>query len=39
MPKSEKEEKPATFYRILPKIKQVIYTMGTVYTPNIMILA
>ena len=26
-------------YRILPKVNQVIYTMATIYMPNIMILA
>ena len=26
-------------YRLLPKVNQVIYTMATVYMPNIMILA
>ena len=39
MPKSEKGDNSASIYRILPNVNQVIYTMATVYMPNIMILA
>ena len=38
MPKSEKGGN-SNIYRILPKVNQVIYTMDTIYEPNIMILA
>ena len=36
---SEKGEKKSNFYRILPKVNQVIYTQDTICVPNIMILS
>ena len=37
---SQKREKSQpNIHRILPKVTQVIYTMATVYTPNIMVRA
>ena len=39
MPKSEKGDTSAKIDRILPKVNRVIYTLGTIYMPNIMILA
>ena len=38
MPKSEKGDNSVNIYRILPKVKQVIYTLDTICEPNIMIL-
>ena len=35
----EREIIQLNIYRILPKVNQVIYTMATVYMPNIIILA
>ena len=35
----KREKSQLNIYRILTKVNQVIYTMGTVYMPNIMILA
>ena len=39
MPKSAKGDTSAKIDRILPKVNRVIYTLGTIYMPNIMILA
>ena len=39
MRKSEKGTNSVKFYRILPKVSQVIYTLDTICEPNIMNLA
>ena len=36
---SEREIIQPNIYRILPNVNQVIYTLDTIYMPNIMILA
>ena len=38
MPKSEKGDN-SDIYKILPKVNQVMYMLGTICEPNIMILA
>ena len=35
----DKGHKSVEYYRILPKVNQVIYTLDTICMPNIMILA
>ena len=39
MPKSEKEIILPNIYRILTNVNQVLYTLVTIYMPNIMTLA
>ena len=39
MPKSEKGDNLAKYLHNVAKVNQVIYTLDTIYEPNIMILA